>query len=178
MKPTMDNIIDFSHLIENVEGRGVVPLHNPRECAVEVQTEKPWHRAALYMMLAGQSHVEIAEALGKSAVMVGILSRQGWFQQKSAAIAAASGGDEVTALIKGASKDCVIKLVELRDDEQTPKAVVATVCNSLLDRYLGKAPQHLEVTQKGPGGDIQEQMEQVERELAELRKHESTSNRN
>lgn len=176
MKPTNMNIIDISDLIENVGGT-VVGMHNPRECAVEVQTERPWHRAAAYMMLAGQGHGEIAEALGKSAQMVSILSRQLWFQQKVAELAAASGGDEVTALIKGASKGCVLKLIALSEDEKTPKAVVANVCNSLLDRYLGKAPQHVEITNHAPVGDIHEQMEQVERQLEELRKTEST-NRN
>lgn len=162
MKPSLDD------LIENVASP-TVAMHNPRECNVEVQTERPWHRAAMYMMLAGQSHVTIAAALEKTPVMVSIVSRQPWFQQQIAELARDSGGDEITTLLKGEAKNCLLTLLEVRDDPNAKNADRITSCKDLLDRHLGKAVARVEVENKTFSGDPQAEYENIAKELETLR---------
>ena len=176
MNPTEDVKLQFD-LIENVgSSRDNVPrLHNTRQATQEIQTEKAWHRAAMYMLAAGQSQKDVAVALDKTPQAVSIVYRQAWFQEKLAEVINDAGGDELTQLLKGAAKDCIIRLIDIRDDDDTPKAVVLGTCKELLDRHLGKAPQHVDFTQNKPVGDIHEQMAETERQLNELRKRESTN---
>lgn len=72
--------------------------------------------------------------------------------------------DGVEQLLKGATTDSIFKLIELRDDDKTPKAVVAKVCDSLLDRVLGKATQRVEVNNPPSVEDAAE----ADRQIANL----------
>jgi hypothetical protein len=55
------------------------------------------------------------------------------------------GRDVVNDLLRSAAPDSVLKLIDLRDDPETPASVVRSACENLLDRYLGKPKQQLEL---------------------------------
>ena len=73
--------------------------------------------------------------------------------------------DVVQGLLKAAAPDSVIKLIDLRDNPLTPPAVVRASCETLLDRYLGKPKQHVDVSQDlTPQTDVAK----LDEELAKL----------
>ena len=118
---------------------------NAREPNLAILHEKPEHRLLLWMKAQGASNREIHVQSGYTEAWLSQLFRQPWAQSRLVEIMTEAGKDIVNDLLKSAAPDSVLKLISLRDDVATPKAVIHNACVSLLDRYLGKPKQQVEV---------------------------------
>lgn len=165
-------------------------VHNDRVAGVEVKREKGWHRTAAYLLNTGKTQIEVAEALDKTPQMISILTSQPWFRTLQAQIVSNEGGNEVMEIMKNAAGGATLRLVELASGKFTyppdengrvlsvavkPEIALASI-KDILDRHLGKAPQHIDYTEKKPVGDPKEQYEELQRKLSELRPLTNTNN--
>jgi hypothetical protein len=107
---------------------------------IQLKTEQPWHRLLLYFKGRGLSNIECARKLGTSEQYVGQIARQPWFRLKLVRMLKEEGLPGIQEMIRGAAPECVLKLIELRDDAKKEE-VQRDCAMDLLDRYLGKAPQ-------------------------------------
>lgn len=112
--------------------------------SVLLKREKPLHRIMLYMKLRGASNVEIADHCGVSPVTVSTVTNQPWFRLRLTKELHEAGTDGIRNLLRSTLEDSILTQVELRDSDTTPAAVKARICDSLIDRNLGKAVQPIE----------------------------------
>lgn len=131
--------------------------------------EKPWHRAAAYHFAQGMSTKEVAKANDVTPGCVTHLLKNEWFQELITAIMAESGKSAVEELLKGETMNSVIKLVEIRDDPTTPKAVAASVSDSILDRVYGKSQQRIKVDSEVKYADPVAEAERIEAESQRMK---------
>jgi hypothetical protein len=124
------------------QGDGFFNAHPPN---LAILHEKPEHRTLLWMKAQGASNREIAYQSGYTEPWLSQLFRQPWAQERLVQIITDNGRDVVSELLKAAAPDSVLKLIDLRDDPQTPAATVRATCENLLDRYLGKPKQQVEL---------------------------------
>lgn len=149
-------------------------LHNQQLPSVLIKHEKVEHRIMLFLKAQGKSNREVAEFLGYSDAQVSQIVRQPWFLEGLRELLDVIGGDLVQAMLKGAATDSVITLIDLRDDVKAPAAVRKACASDLLDRYLGKPKQSVEVNQKTDplkrGAEIDANLEDLEAREAEVRR--------
>jgi hypothetical protein len=117
------------------------PLFNGREPAYVLQSERPVHRAIVFLAAEGLSYVEIAERLGISSVTVQYVTKQPWAEQAILDEIHRNGGDAVAAVLQAQALPSVMKLIELRDDEAVAAEVRRKSANDLLDRIYGRPNQ-------------------------------------
>lgn len=168
IKPLNKQLYENSGLKELFDkscGEGGDPLalfFNGKDPNLAILHEKPEHRLLLYMKAQGASNKEIAEQSGYTQPWLSQLFRQPWAQQRLIEIMNQCGKDRVTTLIASAAEDSVLTLIELRDDPESPAAVRRSAAENLLDRYLGKPKQQVDVVQKGTSA---EDVQEIDREL-------------
>ena len=133
-----------------------------------IQKETPWHLSAAHMYATGSCNNEIAEAHGKSAQAVSNLIRQKFFQERVLEIMAANRRD-IRTLFEAERVNTLATLIAIRDDPRNPASVRAMVCKELLDRSLGKAVQHVEVSAETRSNDPVAEYQQIEAENKRLR---------
>jgi len=150
-------------------GGGSAPLFNAREPNLAILHEKGEHRLLLWLKAKGASNREIARESGYTEPWLSQLFRQPWAQAQLVEMLREAGADEVGAIIKGAAADSVFTLIELRDDSDMPGAVRKGAADSLLDRYLGKPHQSVEVRSEAKAI---ESVDDLNKELAELEQEE------
>lgn len=120
--------------------------NNPPNFAI--MEEKAEHRFIVYLKAQGLSNKEVADKTGYTQPWISQITRQPWFKLRLVQELKDAGVDAVQCAIKMSALDSVFTLVDLRDDLTSPKAVRKAACDSLLDRFLGKAPQKVELDQK------------------------------
>jgi len=145
-------------------------FHNPKRPQVEYQHEKPEHRIVLFLKAQGLSNREIAEKTGYTPCGVSLIVNQPWAQEKLLQVLNEAGVDRVQALLAGAAEDSVFTLIELRDDAEQPGTVRKAAASDLLDRFLGKPRQQVDVVQHKPV--TTESVAEIDKELAGLREQE------
>jgi hypothetical protein len=133
--------------------------------AVEVKTERFYHRIAVYMAAQGARPLEVANHLRLTPQTVYNLFRQPWFQKEVNALLNANGKEGVEKLIASATPDAVWTLIDIMRDEKAPKNVRSANAARLIEQFLGKPTQKLEVSE-GPKVD---DLNQLEEELARTR---------
>lgn len=149
-------------------------LYNDLKPNLAVIHEKPEHRLLIFLKTQGLSNTEISQRTGYQLAWVGQVLRQPWARERIVQELSLAGRDAVQEAIKSSALDTVHKMIDLRDDKQTPKAVVATICSNLLDRFMGKPVQHIEqrsTVLTGKLGDvaaIDAELEKLQREEREL----------
>jgi transcriptional regulator with XRE-family HTH domain len=143
-------------------------LHNSLEPNLGIIHEKPEHRAMVYMKAQGLSNNEVAEKTGYSVSWVSQICRQPWFRKQLIKELKNAGVDAVRKCIQAAALDSVFTLIDLRDDIKAPAAVRSRNADSLLDRYLGKATQHLEHSL--PSTPSSEEMHELDHQISVLEK--------
>ena len=144
---------------------------NAKDPNLAILHEKPEHRLMVMMKIRGVSNNEIAEACGFTVPWVSQVLRQPWAQKFMAEEMTKAGGNAVEKLLEGAAVDSVSTLIELRDDETTPKAVRRQSAVDLLDRYMGKPMQKTENTNVNVNVDVST-VEKIDAEIAELERQE------
>ncbi|HEY5960950.1 MAG TPA: hypothetical protein VIV60_30550 [Polyangiaceae bacterium] len=105
--------------------------------------EKPIHRAVIFLKAQGLSNREISTRLGIHWVTVCNIVRQPWAAKQIVEEIAKAGRGEVETLLEGAVADSIVKLINLRDDDDAPKDVQRKSANDLLDRFYGKPNQKI-----------------------------------
>lgn len=146
---------------------------NRRDPNLAIMHEKPEHRLLIMLKAQGASNREIAQQTGYTEPWISQLMRQPWAQQLLSDLITQSGLDEVTQLLKGACADSVKKLIEVRDSPTSPPAVVRATCVDLIQQYLGKPRERVQVTTTAglAAGDIAEldrKINENEQEISRL----------
>jgi hypothetical protein len=117
---------------------------NAKDPNLAILHERPEHRMVLWLKARGHSNKEIALATNYTEPWISQVLRQPWARRRLADELDAAGKDELAGVIETAAKDSIYKLIELRDDENSPKNVAANVSKYLVDRFLGKPKQSIE----------------------------------
>jgi len=138
---------------------------NPREPNLAILHEKPEHRLLMWMKAQGASNREIAQQAGYTDAWISQLMRQPWAQKTLVEMMTEAGMDITQQLLKSACPDSVLKLIDLRDDPKTPPAVVRASCVDLIQQYLGKPKQQVEIQSKN---QTNLKVEELDKELARL----------
>lgn len=119
------------------------PIRNGEPMAANIR-EQPVHRVMCLMALAGVSNKDIAVETGYSPITVASVLKQPWAKTFMAEEAKRVAGDGLERFLKGASLESARLLVELRDDPAVSPKTRADICNSILDRALGKPTVRVE----------------------------------
>ena len=146
-------------------------LFNAKEPNLQVKHEKPEHRYLLWMKAQGASNREIAEQSGYTEPWLSQVFRQPWAQAMLVQMLKESGKsvlDQTLMIIQGEVINSLQKLVEVRDDPDSPKAVQRACCVDIIEQFLGKPKQKVEVAQGGSSDSVEE----LDKRLAELEKQE------
>jgi len=148
---------------------------NAREPNLAILHEKPEHRLLLWMKAQGASNNEIAEQSGYTVPWISQLMRQPWAQARLVEMMTDAGVDVLTQTLKAAVPDCIERLKEMVSDDdlyQTHPSVVRSACVDLIQQYLGKPKQQVDVTQTPTSGasveDLDKQIEQHDKEINRL----------
>ena len=130
--------------------------------------EKPEHREVVLLRMTGASAADIAKQTGYSYAHVCNVLRQPWARKRIIEHMHRSK-DDMLAMLEHEAAQSVLTLVELRDNGEAPAAVRRQAADSLLDRYLGKAPQTVNLNK----ADVPANVEDAEQRLAALRAEEA-----
>lgn len=146
--PTLEELAqpDFPAGAQPLQKEAFVPeplLHNAGRPAVDLQREKPIHRAIVFLKAQGRSNREIADMLEVTPTMVAYVVKQPWAHQMIVDEIGSAGRCEVEVLLQGEVADSVRKLIELRDSDDAPKEVQRKSANDILDRFYGKPNQRI-----------------------------------
>ena len=131
-------------------------------------SERLEHREIVLLRMAGLTTREIADQTGFAYSTVHSVLRQPWARQRVIEHLQKNTQNLCTMIEKEAAAS-LLTLVELRDDPNTPPSVRSSNSNSILDRYLGKAPQTVNINK----ANVPTTAEDAERQLAALRAEEA-----
>lgn len=145
---------------------------NSKDPNLAIIHEKPEHRLVIFMKAKGSSNRDIAAASGYTEQWVSQILRQPWARTRLAEEIRVAGQDQIQTVLASAAIDSVHTLIELRDDKNTPASVRRASCVDLLDRYLGKPKQQVEVshdpTSSKDLAELDREAEQLEKEINRL----------
>lgn len=142
-----------------------------------LKNEQTWHTMAAYMLLAGRTNSEIAAAARVHPTHVSYLRGQKWFQQKLAVLAN-NDGEELLGIVKGEALASVETLVSLRDNSNVTDAVRRSAAKDLIEFAHGKAVQRtIAISATTHFDSPQDEMEQIQEELATLRRRSSAESK-
>lgn len=116
-------------------------LFNPREPHYVLQSERPVHRAIVFLAAQGLSYVEIAQELGITPTCVQYVTKQPWAEKEILEQIHKNGGEAVAVVLSQQALPSVMKLIELRDSEKVAAEVQRKSANDLLDRIFGRPNQ-------------------------------------
>ena len=151
-------------------------LFAAREPNLQIRHEKPEHRYLLWMKANGCSNREIAQQAGYTEAWLSQLFRQPWAQATLLTMLKESGKgtlDQTLSLIQSEAVNSVLKLVDLRDDPDSPKAVQRACSVDIIEQFLGKPKQKVDVVQTNVRAveDIDKELAQLEAEEQRLKGH-------
>lgn len=156
-------------------GKADDALFNGRDPNLQIRHEKPEHRYLLWMKAQGASNREIAAQSGYSEAWLSQLFRQPWAQETLVKMLKESGKpvlDQTLELIQSEAVNSVQTLVQLRDDPESPAAVRRACSVDIIEQFLGKPKQKVEVDQTSKIDDIGEldkRIEELEKQEQQLR---------
>lgn len=117
-----------------------LPLNGESSPVKPIVERPPEQRLIVYLKAQGHSYESIAEKTGYKIDEIREILNQPWAKQRLIKEITQEGDDAVSILVAGTAADCVLTLIELRDDKKAPAAVRMAACRELLDRFRGKAP--------------------------------------
>ena len=106
--------------------------------------EKPVHITMAYMMAAGRTRKEVAEATGFTPAQVTMVSKQPFFKKRLKEITEAAGKDMVKQFLEGEVMPSLELLCEVRDNSEERGSTRVIAANSILDRFMGKPTIHVD----------------------------------
>lgn len=120
-------------------------LYGDRPATQEVKREQPQHRIMVMLKAQGYTNREIAAAMDVTTVCVGQVLRQPWARARLLSIFETRGMSKIDSLLSAEAVASLETLIEIRDSSDAGASARLSASNSLLDRYLGKAKERLEV---------------------------------
>ena len=126
--------------------------------------EGPLHRLIILLKAQGQPNKEIAALLNCTPVTVSLVLRQPWARELLLKLMHDHGEDAIASLLKSTAADSIHTLIELRDDLDVPAAIRRQSASDMLDRFLPKPTQKVEVASISLSLDVK----QIDAELAAL----------
>lgn len=129
----------------------------------------PFDRLVCYMSMRGMSNRAIAEQFDKSETTIATILKQPASQTFITEELRAMAAPGIENLLKEQVAPTILKLIQIRDDSGVSAATRHAACNSILDRALGKAVQHIKSDSTVTYDDAQRSKEEIDRELAALR---------
>ena len=127
--------------------------------------EFPWHRAAISLLSAGYTIRDTAAMVEKSETSVKQLAHTPWVAERIANKMEKSE-DCLMEAMRSEPANSFNKLIELRDNPKVSPTVQAAVCNSILDRVMGKATNKIEVSQGPKAEDPVREAERLRQEIS------------
>lgn len=139
-------------------GSNAPALYNDLEPNLAIVHEKPEHRVMVMCKAQGMANADIAKQFGYTQAWVSQVLRQPWARKLLVELLQQCGVEAVQQALQGAALDSVFKLIDLRDNKETPPNVQANCAINILDRILGKPTQKIESqsTVHHVSGDIKE----------------------
>lgn len=137
-------------------------LFNSKDPNLAILHEKAEHRLVIFMKAKGCSNREIAAASGFTEPWISQILRQPWARQRLVDEISKVGRSQINTVLEGAALDSVFTLIDIRDSEKVQPAVRRAACVDLLDRFLGKPKQQVEVT---TDSDATSDPKELEREI-------------
>lgn len=116
-------------------------FHGALDADVELMTEKPVHRAMMFMFARGDTDREVAEATGFTTATVSRVRRQPWMQVQIQAEIRKNGEGDVKQLLASMGPDCLKGIYELAQDPLAKEEVKLRARQDIVDRWIGKACQ-------------------------------------
>lgn len=135
-----------------------------------LKSEQPHHRLMVLMRARGFSTSEIAEQLGYTPSTVSIALRQPWARQLLVDMLQGEGLAGLQQLLKAELVPSVLRLVEVRDAEESKGSEVIAASNSIIDRFLGRPTQRIETAQAPVPTDVDELEREMQRNASELQR--------
>lgn len=116
----------------------VQPLFNPSNPAYTLKRERPEHRIIVMLKAQGYTNVEIARQIGWTTPGIANIVKQSWARELILKEITKAGRNQVEAVLQGEALNSVLKLIDIRDDEEVAAEVQRKAANDLLDRMYGK----------------------------------------
>lgn len=147
----------------------VTSFYNERPPQWNVARERAEHRIAVLLKLQGFTIREIASQLEMTPIAVSNALRQQWARDYMLETLERTGGKRVERLLAGEVINNIETLIEVRDSAPRPSDR-ASAANSLLDRYLGKPKERVEIDERPATSlaEVDAQLEQLRQEQAAL----------
>lgn len=137
--------------------------------------EKPIHMTIAYLVAAGRTRSEIAQATRISIGMLANIAKQPWFKARLKEITDNAGKDMVKAFLEGEVLPSLEVLRSVRDNPDERGATRVAAANSILDRFMGKPTVHVEAktnlnihSAADAKDQVQSELEKVDAELRRL----------
>lgn len=112
-----------------------------------------WINVYARLQVAGVSDSECVELLGKSQDKLDVVAQSTRFQALLIQYAKGAENDAADRILKSQALPSLTTLIQLRGASTTPVKDKIVICNSLLDRIYGKAPQVVK-GQRGTPDDL------------------------
>lgn len=129
---------------------------------------QPIHVLMCYMLAAGRTVKEIAEATGYSYAAVYSATKQPWFRERFLDITKEAGLDAVQAFVKGECIRSLETLVEMRDNIGNKGSERISAANSILDRALGKPAVYVKSESSLNLSTAADTKDEIERQLSAI----------
>ena len=123
-------------------------LFNAKTPFYALQHEKPEHRVVINLRLKGYNNKQISVLTGYSSVHVSNILRQPWAQQRIVAELRNADFEGVREMVHNSAAASVYTLIELRDSGETPAAVRMNAAKTLVEQFLGRPRQSVELSGK------------------------------
>lgn len=148
-------------------------LHGATATQFELVKEKAEHRFVIFLKAQGRNTAEIAEITGYCQVHVNQILAQPWARKQLARVLEESNPSQlIPAMIASAAHGSVATLVEIRDNPKAPDSVRVRAAQDLLDRFLGKAVQQVQIkpmrSETEDDAQIAQRLKQLEDEERDL----------
>jgi hypothetical protein len=185
-----DRVVDFTNerlADQAMRDRGLVPMKNalPSVSAEPVAQKENSNHRLLAMLFAqgGDAKTAFADLGGQfdtdgrpvpgtglfSLEYIRRLRRTQWFQEVIIELLDSKGGKLIENRLQIEVAPSIATLVEIRDNEAASASARLTAANSLLDRFLGKPKQAVEVIPPSDVAKFEVEREKLEAELERLR---------
>ena len=136
-------------------------LYCPEETMKWSMREQPWHRRALWLCSMGYTVIEVAHRMRKPKSSVYKLLRQPWARKIAAEMIALDSRGYLDRMLQDYAPECIRVLAELMTGERVNNSVKRTAASDLLDRYLGKPKQQVEVSRGDLSNFSDEELDRV-----------------
>lgn len=112
--------------------------------------QEPWISIYARLQVSGVSDEECAELLKKPAETLRVVASSPRFQSLLINYAKHTTHDAALDVLRAQAMPCLVELISMRNNQQTSASVKVAICNSILDRIYGKAPQVVKTAGRAP----------------------------